>query len=71
MTPLRIAGAALLLVGLLIVGLGGLSYTRERQTVEIGNLELSAERKGVVPPAVGVVAMLIGAGLLVFPRKRS
>lgn len=71
MTPLRVAGALLLVAGIVVVALGGVSYTRERHSVEIGNVELAAERKDVIPPVVGVVAILFGAGLMVFPARRK
>jgi drug/metabolite transporter (DMT)-like permease len=70
-TPFRLAGAILLVAGVVIVVLGGVSYTRERQSVELGSVELIAERKGVIPPVVGVLAILVGAGLMLVPSRRS
>jgi hypothetical protein len=71
MSPKLVVGIALIAAGAVILTLRGITYTRERQSVEIGNVELAAERKGFIPPAVGVIVLLAGVGLLLVPpRKR-
>ncbi|CAN5176056.1 hypothetical protein BH23GEM2_BH23GEM2_20660 [soil metagenome] len=71
MSPKRIVAIVLIAAGALILALRGISYTRERQTVEVGNVELSAERKGFIPPAVGVIVLLAGVGLLLIPSRKG
>jgi hypothetical protein len=68
--PQVLVGIALILFGLVVLALRGISYTKERQEVEVGPLEVAAERKGFIPPAAGVVALVVGAGLLIFARRR-
>jgi hypothetical protein len=71
MTAKRTVAVVLIAMGAVILALRGVSYTRERQSVEIGNVELAAERKGFIPPVVGVIVLLAGVGLLLLPSRRS
>lgn len=72
MTPMRIAGVVLIVIG--IVGLlwGGFSWTREKTVLEIGGIRATAkERKTIpLPPVVGGVALVAGIVLLVLPRPK-
>ena len=71
MTPKRILAILLIVAGAVILALRGITYTRERESVEIGNVELAAERKGFIPPAVGVIVLLAGVGLLLLPSRKG
>lgn len=71
MRPLGLAGIALIVFGLVVVALRGISYTKERQEVEVGPLEVAAERKGFIPPVIGVVAIVLGAGLVIVARRQT
>jgi hypothetical protein len=71
MTPKRIIAFLLIAAGAVILALRGVTYTRERESVEIGNVELAAERKGFIPPAIGVIVLLAGVGLLLLPSRKS
>lgn len=71
MSPKRIVAIVLIAAGAVILALRGISYTRERESVAIGGVELSAERKGFIPPVVGVVVLLAGVGLLLIPARKS
>jgi len=55
--------------GIIVLALRGVSYTKERDAVKVGPIELAAEKKGFVPPVVGAAAVLIGAGLLFVGRR--
>ena len=67
-----------LLVVLVIIGLvsllwGGISWTRERTIVDVGPIEAHAEERETIPlpPILGGVALAAGAILLlVRPRTR-
>ena len=69
MRPLAIVGALLMIGGIIVLALRGVSYTKERDAVKVGPIELAAEKKGFVPPVVGAAAVLIGAGLLFVGRR--
>lgn len=70
MRPLGIAGIVLILIGLVVLALGGISYTKERESVQVGPLGVTAERKGFVPPVVGILVIAAGA-VLVFVGRRT
>lgn len=64
-TVLVVAGAAALLYG-------GFSYTKDRQTTQLGPIELTVKdtRTVNIPVWAGVVAVALGAGLLFIPTKK-
>ena len=71
MRPLSLTGFVLIIAGAIILALGGISYTKERESVELGGVELAAERKGFVPPVAGVVVVVVGAVLVLVDRRRK
>lgn len=71
MRPLGWIGIALIVVGIIIVAMRGVSYTRNRNDVEVGPFRLATVEKGFVPPMAGVATILLGAGLLFAGRRRK
>jgi hypothetical protein len=69
MKPIGIAGVALILVGLVILALGGFSFTKSRESAQIGPIEVAAERRGFVPPVAGVAVLALGIVLVVVDRR--
>ena len=71
-TARQIAGLILVIVGLISLLWGGISWTRERTVVDIGPIEARAEERERIPlpPLLGGVALAAGAVLL-FVRQRS
>jgi hypothetical protein len=68
----------ILAIILIIAGLSGLvygrfSYTRETQEAKIGPLELSVKNTETfyVPAWLGVGAVVVGGGLLLFASRKS
>jgi multidrug transporter EmrE-like cation transporter len=73
MNAIKMAAIALIVAGVLGLGYGGFSYTRETHDVKMGPIEMSVkERETVnVPVWAGVGAIAIGAALLLLGgRKR-
>ena len=72
MTPRRIVGLVLVIVGLVSLLWGGISWTRERTVLDIGPLEARTEERETIPlpPILGGVALAAGAVLL-FMRQRT
>lgn len=70
-----IKGVAIVLIaaGALALAVGGFSYTRETHEAHIGSLDLSVKDKERVnlPVWAGVGAIVIGAGLLLAPIRKS
>lgn len=71
MRPLGIFGIVLIVLGAVVLAMGGFGYTKEREEVEVGPLEVAAERRGFVPPAAGIVAIVVGFGLVIAGRRRA
>jgi drug/metabolite transporter (DMT)-like permease len=71
MTPTKIAGAVLIVAGVLGLLYGGFSFTKETHDLKIGPLELSVKEKQAVnvPVWAGVAAIAAGAALLLFSKK--
>lgn len=67
-----IIGAVLIVIGLIGLIWGGISYTREEKVLDLGPLEATAERRETIPvgPVVGGLALVGGIVLLVSARKR-
>jgi hypothetical protein len=70
--PRRIVGLILVIVGLVSLLWGGISWTRERTVVDIGPIEARAEERETIPlpPILGGVALAAGA-ILLLTRERS
>lgn len=72
MTGARIAGMVLIVIGVIGLLWGGLSWTQERTVVDMGPVDVRAqERESIpVPPIVGGIALVAGIVLLVVPARR-
>lgn len=65
-------GIILLIVGVIMLVWTGFSFTKKEKVVDIGSLEITADKKEQVnwPPYVGGVILVAGVVLLLVPRKR-
>jgi uncharacterized membrane protein len=68
MKPLTIAGLVLAVLGAVIV-FRGLSYGSQKSVMRMGDVQVSAEERQVVPTWVGAVA-IVGGVLLMFGAGR-
>ena len=73
MSAIKIAAIVLIVAGVLGLGYGKFSYTKETHEAKIGSLELSVKDKETVnvPLWVGVGAIVIGGILFLVPTKKS
>jgi len=71
MRPLGIIGVILIVAGAIVLALKGISYTKDRDSVKIGGVELSKEDRGFIPPVAGVIAIVAGIVLVAAGRKRA
>ena len=72
MTPIKIVGIVLIVVGAAALVYGGFSYTKETHKAEIGPLKIQVQEKEQVnvPQWAGIGAIVVGVVLLVAgPRK--
>lgn len=70
MRPIGWIGVALLVGGAVILAMRGVSYTKDRQTVAVGPLAVSAEQKGFIPPYIGFGLVIAGAALIFVGRGK-
>jgi hypothetical protein len=71
MRPIGWIGVLLIVGGGIVVAMRGVSYTKNRNDVDMGPLHFATVEKGFVPPIAGIGAILLGAGLLFMGRRRS
>ena len=71
MTPRRIVGLILVIIGLVSLFLGGISWTREKTIVDIGPIQARSQERETLPlpPILGGVALAAGAILLLLPTR--
>ena len=69
---MKAVGFVLVILGLLALVYGGISYNRERTVLDVGSCRATATEQKNVPlsPIVGGIVLLSGILLLVIPRKR-
>ena len=72
MTIARIAGIVLIVIGLIGLIAGGISWTNEETVVDLGPIEARAEQEESIPisPIGGGIALVAGVVLLVVPSRR-
>jgi hypothetical protein len=66
-------GLLILIVGLLITAFAGYNYVSKKKVLEVGNLEITKERKNQIPdwtPIAGIALLVIGGAVYVFDTKK-
>lgn len=71
MRPLGIVGVILIIAGVIVLAMRGVSYTKDRDAVKIGGVELSKEDRGFVPPVAGIIAIVAGIALVAAGRRKA
>ena len=70
---MKIAGALILIVGLLMTIYTGFTYVTQKKVVDLGNLQVTRDDQHSVTwqPYVGIATMVIGGSFLILGRKKS
>jgi hypothetical protein len=70
---MKMAGIIIFVVGLLMTLYTGFSYVTKEKVVDLGELEITADKQHNVnwQPYVGVGAMAVGGVVLLLGRKKS
>jgi len=73
MKPIAIAGALLLVFGLVALAYQGFTYTTRETVVDLGPLKATADREHRIPlpPVVGGAAVAAGVVLLIVGSRKS
>lgn len=68
---MKILGVILIVAGALALIFQGITYTRERQVIEVGPIEATAEEERTIPipPIVGGVLLIAGVALVWGSRR--
>jgi uncharacterized membrane protein len=69
MRPVGWIGVLLVIAGVVVVAMRGIPYTKSRNEVEVGPLKVTSQERGLVPPIVGIAAIVVG-GVLVFTGRK-
>ena len=66
-----LVGLILVLVGLVGVVYGGITYTRKREVARVGPLQVTTQEERQLPisPILGWIAIVAGVGLIVAVRR--
>jgi hypothetical protein len=69
---MRIAGYILIVIGVISLAIGGISYTKREKVLDLGPLQATAERQKTIPlpPLLGALALAGGVALVIAGSKR-
>jgi UPF0716 family protein affecting phage T7 exclusion len=72
MNARRIIGVIVIVLGIIALTQGGFSFTKKKETANLGPVELSYSKKERVatPQWLGILAIVAGGALLLVPGKR-
>jgi predicted membrane protein len=72
MNKMKVFGFILVILGLLALVYGGISYNRQRTVLDVGPFKATATEQKNIPlsPIIGGIVLLSGILLFVIPRKR-
>jgi hypothetical protein len=72
MTPVKIVGIVLIVMGVGALAMGGFSFTKETHEAKVGPLSLSVKEKEsvAIPAWVSIALIAVGVGLLIVPGKK-
>ena len=69
---MKVAGILLIVLGVIALAYGGISYTREEKIVDIGPFEATAKRRETIPlpPVLGGLALAGGIVLMIADSRK-
>ena len=72
MNGVSILGILLIILGIVGLLVGGVTYTKDKDTADLGPVDITVKQKEYVhiPPALAVVALLGGALLVIAGSRR-
>jgi len=69
---MKLAALALIVVGVIALAYGGISYTREKKVIDLGPIEATTKTRETIPlpPVLGAAAIVGGVVLLVASARK-
>jgi LPXTG-motif cell wall-anchored protein len=69
----RNIGFVLIAIGIIMLIWTGFTYTKKEKIIDLGPLQVSADRQKTVswPPILGGVVLIAGIGVLVLGRRKE
>ena len=69
---MKIVAIVLIVIGVIALAYGGISYTREEKVLDIGPIEATAKRRETIPlpPVLGIAAIAGGVVMLVAASRK-
>jgi uncharacterized membrane protein HdeD (DUF308 family) len=71
MRPLGIVGVILIIGGVVVLAMRGISYTKDKDSVKVAGVELTKEDRGFIPPVAGIIAVVAGVVLVAAGRNKA
>jgi hypothetical protein len=70
---MKIVGIVLIVIGIIALAYGGITYTTQEKVLDIGPIEATAERQKTIPlpPLLGGLALAGGVALLIVGSRRK
>ena len=69
---MKIVGILLLVLGVVALAYGGITYTTREKVIDIGPIEATAENRETIPlpPVLGALALIGGIALMIADSRR-
>jgi hypothetical protein len=71
MRPAGLIGILLIVFGAIVLVVGGVSYVKNRDKVDLGVAKITTEERGFIPPWMGAVVLVGGIVLVLSGRRRG
>jgi uncharacterized membrane protein YidH (DUF202 family) len=73
MRPAGIVGVILIIIGVIALTLGGISYTKREKVIDAGPLQVSADKEKTIPlpPVLGGICLVGGVVLVIVGSRQS
>ncbi|MEY2493315.1 MAG: hypothetical protein QOH24_2266 [Verrucomicrobiota bacterium] len=73
MKPAGIVGIILIIIGVIALTLGGISYTKREKVIDAGPLQVSADKEKTIPlpPVLGGICLVGGIVLVIVGTRKT
>ena len=73
MRPAGIVGIILIIIGVVALTLGGISYTKREKVIDAGPLQVSADKEKMIPlpPVLGGICLVGGIVLVIVGSRQT